>query len=107
MQNCSKSNNKHEYANILKEKCKIWRFGLHVQRSVRDDLQRDVGDEQACFFFQSRQGMAVKHSTLSLGLENVPNVDFDLHFFQAFSVFGLAVCARFFVCIRFVRLACI
>ena len=46
MQKCSKSNNKHEYANILKKRCKNWRFGFHVQRSVRDDLQRDVGDEK-------------------------------------------------------------
>ena len=49
MPNCSKLNDKHEYAKILKKRCKNWRLGIHVQRLVRDDLQCNLGNEKAWF----------------------------------------------------------
>ena len=45
----SKSNNKHKYAKILKKRCKNWRFGIHVQSLVCDDLQCNLGNEEAWF----------------------------------------------------------
>ena len=98
MQNCQNLNIKHDGAIKLAKRCKKNDLRFHVQRCMRDDLQRVSDGLKAWFWLLLLHRISGKGVVLRSCFENASKQEFDLSLFTLFFnselALSAALCAR-------------